>query len=261
MSFNKVTFISGASSGIGLAISHLFAKNGHDLILVARNGEVLFALASELRKKYQVQVATFVCDLSQVHQTRDVLAAIAAEKIFVEYVVNNAGVGDFGFFHDSEWPKIEHMIDVNIKSLTNLTHAFLQEMKKQNRGQILNIASVAAFQPGPLMAVYFATQAYVLHFGEAIRNELRKTNISITTVCPGPTQTSFAITARATNSTLFRGKKLPSADQVAEYAFLAMMQRKGIAIHGFKNKVFVFLNRLAPRRLMVQIMRIFTSTD
>ena len=251
----KTALITGASSGIGLELSKLFAKNGFHLILVARSEERLEKLADELRYEHHVQVATFAKDLSDLNEVYSLFKIIDEENIFVDFLVNNAGFGDYGNFVDSDWHKINQMINLNMTSLTYMTHLFLQKMKKEGRGRIMNIASTAAFQPGPLMAVYFATKSYVLNFSEAIFEELNEYNISVTAYCPGATATNFSNEANTNNSRLFKNKKLPSAAKVAEYGFMAMMQGKRLAIYGFMNQVMVFATRFTPRFLVLKITK------
>ncbi len=245
--------ITGASGGIGYELAKIFAKNGHDLILVARNAEKLLVFAEELRTEYKVQVAAFARDLTLLDQINELYQVIQQEGIFIDFLINNAGMGDFGPFIESDWRKTQYMMQLNMTSLTYLTHLFLQDMKKNGRGRIMNVASLAAFQPGPNMAVYFATKAYVLHFSEALHYELKKFDITVTSLCPGPTQSNFSEAASATSSNLFKSKNIPSAASVAEYGFMAMMQGKRLAIPGIKNKVFAFLARISPRTLVIQI--------
>ncbi len=260
-SLKKVTLITGASSGIGLELSHIFAKNGHDLILIARSSDKLYQLADELRNNYSIQVASFANDLSKMSEVQYVVDAIKSEGAFIEYLVNNAGVGDYGKFEDQDWDKIEQQINLNMKTLTYLCHAFLPVMKTKNTGHILNVASTAAFRPGPLMAVYFATKSYVLSLSEALSNELKDTKVYVTAYCPGATATNFAMNAQATNSSLFKDKKLPTAVEVAEKGFEAMMSRKQVAVPGYMNNFLLFIQRFTPRKLVTNITRVLTSED
>jgi short-subunit dehydrogenase len=256
MENNKHTvLITGASGGIGYEFALLFAKNGHDLILVARSGDRLYTIAEELRQQYGIRVAAFARDLSDLHQVQSLYDAIQQEGIFVDFLVNNAGFGDYGFFAESSWVKSYAMIQLNISSLTMLTYLFVQDMKKQGRGRILNVASTASFQPGPMMAIYYATKSYVLHLSEALYNELAVHHISVTTLCPGPTETGFQQEANLGNSRLVKGKKLPTAATVAEYGFMAMMQGKRLAIPGLVNKMMVFFIRFIPRGWVLKIVR------
>jgi uncharacterized protein len=258
---NKVTFLTGASSGIGKALAYILAKNGHDLILIARNADKLAELADDIRSQFGVQVATFANDISKMSELQFVISSVKSEGVFVEYVINNAGLGDFGFFAESDWHKNEQQINLNMKSLTYICHAFLPHMKMEKKGHIVNIASTAAFRPGPLMAVYFASKAYVLHFSEALADELKQYNVYVSAVCPGPTETNFAQAANAAESDLFRNKKIPSAEEIAEYTFLAMMKRKTVAVPGFKNNALIFIQRFAPRKLTTILTRLIIGKD
>ena len=251
----KTALITGASSGIGLELAKLFAKNGFYLILVARSEERLEKLADELRYEHHVQVATFAKDLTDLNEIQSLFQIIEEENIFIDFLVNNAGFGDYGCFVESDWHKIHQMINLNMTSLTYMTHLFLQRMKKEGRGRIMNIASTAAFQPGPLMAVYFATKSYVLNFSEALFEELKEFNITVTTYCPGATATNFSNEANMNNSKLFKNRKLPTAANVAEYGFVAMMQGKRLAIYGFMNRLMVFGTRFTPRSIVLKMSK------
>jgi short-subunit dehydrogenase len=251
---NKTTLITGASGGIGLEIAKIFAKNGHDLILVARSADKLLTIANEFREKYNVKVAAFAKDLSNSDEVISLVEIIKKENVFIDFLVNNAGIGLYGAFESTNWQDDEKMMLLNMNTLAYLCKAFIPEMKKAGRGHVLNIASTAAFQPGPNMAVYFATKAFVLHFSEAINEELKGSGVSVTAVCPGATESGFQKQANMENAALFN-KKIPTSAEVAEFAFLAMMQRKAVAIHGFKNKFLVFSTRFAPRSLVTKISK------
>ncbi|HPI54825.1 MAG TPA: SDR family oxidoreductase [Chitinophagaceae bacterium] len=245
--------ITGASSGIGYEMAILFAKNGHDLILIARNASALLTFADELRERYHVQVAAFARDLTHLDEVKSVYTAIREEGVFIDFLVNNAGLGDQGEFASSDWNKQYYMMELNMVSLAYLTHLLVQDMKREKRGRIMNVASTAAFQPGPFMAVYYATKAFVLSFSEALSVELKPYQISVTTLCPGATQTNFANAANADEILLFKNRKLPTAASVAEYGFMAMMQGKRLAIPGFLNKLMTFSVRLSPRWVVLKI--------
>jgi short-subunit dehydrogenase len=170
------------------------------------------------------------------------------------HLINNAGFGDTGLFENTDWHKNQQMMDLNIDALTHLCHHFVPKMKKAGFGRILNVASTAAFQPGPTMAVYFATKSYVLHFSEAINCELKGTGVSVTALCPGATHTQFAKTAGFDDNGIFdASKKLPSAKEVAEYGYNALNQQKSVAIHGMKNYLLANTSRLFPRDMVVAI--------
>jgi len=250
----NATLITGASSGIGLELAKIFAKNGHNLVLVARSENVLNELKTSLEKDYGIEVIVIVKDLKYYSAPTEIYDEITRQKININILVNNAGFGTYGNFSDTDLEVELEMIQVNITALTHLTKLFLKDMVEYNSGRILNVASTAAFQPGPLMAVYYATKAYVLSFSEAIAEELRNTNIKITTLCPGPTKTNFSSSAQIKDNKLFSGK-IPDAKEVAEYAYNALVTEKRVAIHGFKNKILVNSNRFAPRKLVTKTVR------
>ncbi|SYZ74635.1 Short-chain dehydrogenase/reductase SDR [Candidatus Zixiibacteriota bacterium] len=251
--------ITGASGGFGLELAKIFARNHIDLFLVARSGEKLADLKKSLHAEYGVDVSILVRDISDRSAPEEIFEQVKADALQVDCLVNNAGFGDFSPFQESDWNKLESMIDLNIKSLTHLTRLFLPPMIERKKGRIMNIASTAAFQPGPFWAVYFATKAYVLHFSEAIANELNGTGVTVTALCPGPSASGFADTAAGGQSGLFKRKNLPSAADVAEYGYWAMMKGKRVAIHGNFNRVLAFTIRFAPRNMVTSIVRQMTK--
>jgi hypothetical protein len=252
--------ITGASSGIGLGLAHEFAKHKTDVVLVARNETKLKEIAQELTSTYGVKAIVMVKDLSKPESADELFREVKQAGLEIGYLVNNAGFADFGLFSDSDWNRQQEMISVNIMTLTRLCRLFIPEMIERKQGKILNLASVAAFQPGPLMAVYYATKAYVLLFSEAINNELKKSGITVTALCPGPTVSGFKDAANLGGSRLFRSKKLPHAAEVAAYGYRAMMKGKSVAIHGWMNRVLVFSGRFAPRDIVTMISRRLAST-
>jgi short-subunit dehydrogenase len=247
--------ITGASNGIGLELAIVHASKGGDLVLVARNKSKLEELKSSLEKKYRVKVYIIEKDLSNTNAALDVYNEINEQKIQIDYLINNAGFGDFGMFVETDWNKELQMINLNITTLTQFTKLYLQDMIKRRSGKIMNVASTAAFQPGPTMAVYYATKAYVLSFSEAVDNEVRDKGISITTLCPGATESGFQAAAAMENSALVKGKKLPSSKEVAEYGYEAMMKGKTVAIHGTLNYLMANSVRFTPRALVVKLVR------
>jgi short-subunit dehydrogenase len=251
---SKAALITGASSGIGLELAKIFAGDKHDLVLVARSGDKLNELATELRKE-NIRVEVIVADLSLPNAAQDLFNAVQQKNIAIQFLVNNAGFGDFGFFTEANWKKTERMINVNITALTHLTHLFLPPMIKNGYGRVLNLASTAAFQPGPLMSVYYATKAYVLHFSEAIGNELKDTEVRVTALCPGATESGFQIASNMEESRLVKGRKLPTAKEVAEYGYKAMMKGKAVAIPGVFNYLLAQSPRFTPRALVVKVAR------
>lgn len=251
----RTALITGASSGIGLELAHIFAKHKTNLLLVARSEGKLHQLAETLRQQHSVSVDVLAKDLSDYKTAKEVFDHCQQKALHVDYLVNNAGFGDFGFFAESNWEKQEQMINLNITALTYLTRLFLLPMISKGYGKILNVASTAAFQPGPTMSVYYATKAYVLHFSEAIANELEGTGVTVTALCPGATESGFQSAADMHESKLVKGRKLPSSKEVAEYGYRALMKGKRVAIHGTMNYLMANSVRFAPRNLVVKIAR------
>ena len=249
----ETALITGASTGIGKELARIIAEKGTNLVLVARSLEKLENLKIELEAKNKVSVFTIALDLSEANAGLEVYEQVVQLGLEVTYLINNAGVGLYGEFYATDWERENTMINLNITSLTQLTKLFLKGMMERNRGRIMNVASTAAFQPGPLMSVYFASKAYVLHFSEAIGYELRDTGITVTTLCPGPTISEFKDTASMGQSRLFKQKGIPSSAAVAEYGYKSMMKGKSVAIHGWKNRLLASSTGFAPRRLVLAI--------
>ena len=248
--------VTGASSGIGLDLARILAKNGHDVVLVARTASKLQDVAKELENA-GVSGHVIASDLSRPNAAADVVAELKRRNIEIEILVNNAGYGLTGAFADTDLQQELDMIQVNIVALTQLTKLLLRPMIARQHGRILNVASTAAFQPGPLMAVYYATKAYVLSFSEAIADELRDSGVTVTALCPGPTQTGFAETAKMTESRLFTMMRPMSSENVARAGYRGMMSGKRIVIPGAKNKMLVQSLRVSPRRTVTALVRKF----
>jgi uncharacterized protein len=247
--------ITGASLGIGLEFAKTFATAKNNLVLVARSEDKLKVLSEELQKTFGINVRIIAADLSKMEEVQKVYDTCKAENIAIDYLVNNAGIGVFDLFTDADWNKTEQMIDLNIKSLTKMCKLFIPDMVARKSGKILNVASTAAFQPGPTMAVYYASKSYVLLFSEAIYNELQGTGVSITCLCPGATQSSFFEAASMQESNLVKGKKLPTSKEVAEFGYKAMMKNKMTVIHGLMNAIMANSIRFTPRKLVLKIVR------
>ncbi|MEC8137374.1 MAG: SDR family oxidoreductase [Pseudomonadota bacterium] len=245
--------ITGASSGIGLELARECTRHGHGLVLVARRADRLEEAAAELRERVQVEVV--VSDLSERNACQALYDRLDEREIEVDYLVNNAGFGLYGPFVEGDAARQQEMIALMIAALTQLTRLFAADMRARRRGRVLNVASTAAFQPGPMMAVYFATKAYVLHFSEAIDNELKGTGVRVTALCPGSTESEFAETAQADRSLIFTMRTLPTSADVARYGYRVMRGKKRVAIHGLLNKFLVQAVRLTPRSLVTAIAR------
>ncbi|MBO8162420.1 MAG: SDR family oxidoreductase [Brevibacillus sp.] len=247
--------ITGASNGIGKELAECFAKDGHHLILIARSADKLQRLAAELSARYTIQVKVIVKDLEDPSKAFEIQEELRQEGIQVDFLINNAGFGLYGEFIDTDLKDELNMIDLNIKTLTALTKLFLPEMIRNRRGGILNVASTAAFQPGPLMAVYYATKAYVLSFTEALANEVKGTGVTVTALCPGPTITGFSERANLEQSKLFQTAGTMSAEEVARIGYQGFLQGKTVVIPGMKNRLLSFSVRLLPRKTVTRIVR------
>lgn len=247
--------ITGASNGIGLELAKVHASKGGDLVLVARNKSKLDELKTELENQYKVKVYTIGKDLSVNNSAQEVYEETTKQKIKIDYLINNAGFGDFGMFVETDWNKELQMINLNITTLTQFTKLYLQDMVKRQSGKIMNVASTAAFQSGPTMAVYYATKAYVLSFSEAVDNEVSDKGVTVTTLCPGATESGFQAAAAMEESNLVKGKKLPTSKEVAEYGYASMIKGKTVAIHGLINYLMANSVRFTPRALVVKLTR------
>jgi len=255
-----VALITGASEGIGQELAKCFARHKHPLVLVARSEERLKRLADEIASTHGVRVSPIAQDLSVPDGAAKVHEKVRELGLAIDFLVNNAGVGTFGLFAEADLERELRMMQLNMVSLTALTKLFLPEMLKRRQGGILNVASTAAFQPGPLMAVYYASKAYVLSFSEALANELKGTGVSVSVLCPGPTWSGFQKSAGMDASKLFRGGVMKASD-VAETAYREFMKGKTTIIPGFRNKILAFSVRLGPRKLLPMIVRFMQQPD
>ncbi len=247
--------ITGASNGIGLELAKVHASKGDNLVLVARNLSKLNDLKATLEQQFNVKVYVIGKDLSQLNAAQAVYDETTAQKIQVDYLINNAGFGEFGMFVETDWNKEAQMIQLNITALTQFTKLYLHDMVARRSGKIMNVASTAAFQSGPTMAVYYATKAYVLSFSEAVDNEVRGKGVTITALCPGATESGFQAAAAMEESALVKDRKLPTSQVVAEYGYKAMMRGKTVAIHGWLNTILATSVRFLPRALVVKVTR------
>lgn len=251
---NKVALITGASSGIGKELARLHASRGGDLVIVARREQALQELKTELESAHPVSVEWIAMDLAQPGAARKLYDEVRSRGIEVEILMNNAGFGGHGKFHQRELEKDSSMIQLNIVALTELTHHFLKEMVERQSGRILNTASTAGFLPGPLQAVYYATKAFVVSFSQAIAEELRDDNVSVTALCPGPVKTEFVETGDLEGIEAF--EKAPGPASVAKVGYDAMMQGKLIAVNDWKLKFLLFwVVPLLPRKTVLKLSR------
>ncbi len=258
---NKARFalITGASSGIGYELAHVFAKNGWNLVLVARRLDRLLALSQQLSKSFGVSVFVIEKDLTKPQASEELFRETSSKNLVIDALVNNAGVATYGMFSRTELKAETDLLEINIGALTKLSKFYLRPMLERKKGWILNVASTAAFQPGPLMAVYYASKAYVLSFSEALANELEGTGVSVTALCPGATKTEFKDAAKMGDSKLFQ-KQVMSAERVAQEGYRGMMRRKTIVIPGVKNTIMASSVRWAPRWLVPRVVRRLQET-
>lgn len=250
---NEIAIVTGASSGIGKELAKLLAADGYDPVLIARNRKKLEELKDELEKTHKIKARILPKDLSEPAAAREIHNELKNEKVSI--LVNNAGFGDHDYFHAAEWEKLQNMMQVNMHALTELTYLFLPAMLERKNGKILNLSSTAAFQPGPKMAVYYATKAYVQSFSEAVANELRDTGVTMTALCPGPTKSGFQSAAGQDGIRLFSISKMDSAENVARFGYRAMMRGEVIAVPGLMNKIGVSAVRFIPRKAVSNMVR------
>jgi short-subunit dehydrogenase len=250
----STVLITGASGGIGYELAKLFARDHHNLVLVARSTEKLAQVAAELQT-YGVTVKTIALDLTASPAPRFLFDQLQRENISIDILINNAGFGIYGEFAQMPEEEILGQIHLNIAALTELTRLFLPPMVARRNGRIMNVASTAAFQPGPLLAVYYATKAYVLSFSEALANELRHSGVTVTCFCPGATNTDFARRAGVENSRLFKRLGGMSSEKVALDGYRAVMEGRTLAISGAHNWLVAQSTRLAPRKMVTAISR------
>jgi len=254
----NTALITGASTGIGYALSRRFAADRHNLILVARQEQRLNQVADELQREFGVAVKALVADLARPEAPQMIFDTIRKDSLQIEYLVNNAGIGLGGKFTETELATELAMMQLNTGTLVHLTKLFLPDMLARRSGRIMNVASTAAFQPGPLMAVYYATKAFVLSFSEAIANELKGSGVTVTALCPGPTESEFQKRAHIENTRLIKGKLmgLMTSEEVAKVGYQGFMNGKRLVIPGLINKLGVQSVRISPRAVATQVARL-----
>jgi len=251
----NIALITGASSGIGKELAQIHASKGGDLILVARRKDKLEALKKELVLKYKIQVSILVKDLTKPEAPKEIYNTLKADGIQVDYLINNAGFGGHGKFHERKWEDDLNMINLNIIALTALTRFFLPDMVARNSGRILNVSSTASFMPGPLQAVYFATKSYVTFFSNAIAEELHDTKVTVTALMPGATETEFAQISGMDKTDLF--KHTFSAAHVAKEGYEAMLDGKLDVVSGltFSQKIMMNMIPFSPKKMILKQVR------
>ena len=249
---NKTALITGASSGLGYEMAKIFAQNGHSLVLIARREDRLRQLGDELKKEFNVKVYVIAKDLAQKNAALEIYEELRIAGIEVKMLINNAGFGDHGEFSAFNLTVQSDMIQVNINALVSLSRLFLPQMIENRYGGILNVASIAGFQPGPYMSVYYATKAFVISFSDALSYELRNTGVWVTTLCPGPTKTEFEATAKA--SKLFENMQVAKAHDVALFAYQSFMAKKKIVVPGVLNKIMTILQKCSPRWILKKVV-------
>lgn len=255
----STVLITGASGGIGYELAKLFARDHHNLVLVARRADTLAKVAQELRA-HGITVKTVALDLTAPPAPKFLFDQLHRESIAIDILINNAGFGAFGEFAQMAEEEILGQIQLNVTALTELTRLFLPPMVQRRSGRIMNVGSTAGFQPGPLMAVYYATKAYVISFSEAIANEVRNSGVTVTCFCPGATHTGFAGRAGNDKSRLFKQVGAMNADRVALDGYRALMEGRTLAISGAQNWLVAQSTRFAPRKLVTAISRWVAET-
>lgn len=248
----KTALITGASSGIGKEFAHIHAEKGGDLIIVARSEDKLIALKNELEKAYKINVFVIQKDLTTPNAAQEIYDQVHATGLKVDYLINNAGFGGLGKFHERKLDDDISMINLNIVALTALTHYFLQDFTKNNSGKILNVSSTASLMAGPIQAVYYATKAYVTSFSNAIAEELRETNITVTNLMPGATESEFGRISGMDKTQMFQNPA--SARNVAEEGYKGMLEGKLDVIAGlpFSQKLMFKLIPFLPKKMLMK---------
>ena len=250
-----IAIITGASSGIGRDFADLYARDGHDLVLIARRRDALELLGRSLGERYGIVCDVFPADLVRRLDREHLAARVRSIDDRIVALVNNAGIGTHGYFHETDLERELEIIELNIAALTHLTKLVLPGMLARRHGHIVNVSSLAAFQPGPLMAVYYASKAYVQSFSEALAEEVAGTGVTVTALCPGPTQTEFQGRSGIHADAPAGGPQTMTSREVAEAGYRAANRGKRVVVTGFRNKIVVLANRLLSRRRMARLVR------
>jgi short-subunit dehydrogenase len=255
MAGRPTALVTGASGGIGAELARLFARDGHDLVLVARRGAPMEELAGDLEERYGVSCTVIPKDLGHPGAAQQVAENLAQRHVIIDALANNAGYGLLGPFWELDAADQTAMQHVNVVALTDLTRALLPGMIERRRGRILNVSSMAGFVPGPTMAVYYATKAYVMSFSLALADEVAGSGVSVTCVAPGPVQSGFQSRAGQEGIRLLGRRAMPSPAEVAEFAYDALQAGKPLAVPGISNRAVAVAARLLPRRTLSRMVR------
>lgn len=254
-SLTGTALITGASGGIGLELADIFAQHGYNLVLVARTEEKLEQLAFQFAVKYKVYSKVIAVDLAEHDAPQKVFDELKQSGVVVDVLVNNAGFGNYGRFRETNLQKELDMMQVNMVALTHLSKLFLWQLPQGQGGKILNVSSIAAFPPGPLMAIYYASKAYVLSFSEALTAELEDEGITVTALCPGPTATNFKDRANLEGTALFSKLFTADARKVAKAGFEGLMKGKPVVLVGLRSKLTPHMVHLLPRPLLLKVIK------
>jgi len=254
-----IALITGASAGIGVDLAECFARDGYDLIIAARTEPALREVGERLAQQHGVQVTPIAVDLGQIGGGTQLAQAIQRKGLQVDVLVNNAGYGHAGAFSESERDVELGMVDLNDRALVELTHIYWPGMLKSGRGGVLNVASTAAFQPGPLMATYYASKAFVLSFSEALWEEARGSGVRVSCLCPGPTLSKFRERAGTDKKRLSRAAKSMSSASVAELGYRAWKANKRVEVTGLRNRVMAAAIPFLPRKAVLNVVRTLQS--
>jgi short-subunit dehydrogenase len=253
MADRPLAVVTGASGGLGYEFARLLAERGYDLVLVARSGAPMEDLAQWAEARHGIQVTVLPKDLSVPGAGEEVAEELDERLLRPDVLINNAGITQLGPFFESDEDVMMQLLRVNIETLTQLTHRVLPGMVERDRGRIVNMASNAAFQPGPFMACYYASKAYVLNFSIALAEELRGSGVTVTALAPGPTATGFQARAQMENARLVKDRRLPSAARIAEWGWAAAEKGRPFAVYSLRWKTAAFATRLLPRSLVARM--------
>ncbi|MBI3193511.1 MAG: SDR family oxidoreductase [Ignavibacteriae bacterium] len=251
---NGYVLITGGSCGIGLELARVFALNRHNIILVARNEQRLQTVANELKARYDTECEVMAIDLSLPESAKELYERIHTKHLTVEIVINNAGFGTWGNYWELDEEKERGEMQLNMVTLALLTKYFLREMVVRKSGKILNVASTAAFQPGPMMAIYYATKSFVVSFSEALSKETEGTGVTVATLCPGPTETEFQRHAGMSNMHLLKSIFMMNAHEVAETAYSGLMKGKRMIVPGAMNTIVTCCVRFLPKQFLLSMV-------